>query len=267
MRDNRLMRIGILGVGAIAVNVIDAIQSSTDSAHTFYLSPRSTHRADALVNKYANCVKLETNQAVIDASDIVVLSVLPKQVDEVLSQLNFRPDHVVASFIAGRPPSEITKLVSPATKVAQLIPLPPIELHKGPLLICPPISELAQVFSGLGELVELNDENQIKIFSAGSATMSMYFTLQNEIIDWFTKQGIEFDLAAKYVTSLNEGLGAIAAKTAPSELKHLPVAHETPGGLNESVRTNLEKAKWPAKVSEQLDYLINVFIPGLKNKK
>jgi pyrroline-5-carboxylate reductase len=95
----------------------------------------------------------------------------------------------------------------------------------------------------------------------------MYFSLQNEIIDWFTKQGIEFDLAAKYVTSLNEGLGAIAAKTAPSELKHLPVAHETPGGLNESVRTNLEKAKWPAKVSEQLDYLINVFIPGLKNKK
>ena len=261
------MRIGILGVGGISSNVIEAMQNPTKSTHTFYLSPRSAERSDLLANKYDNCFKLDSNQAVVDASDIVIVSVLPKQVEEVLGELKFRSGHIVASFIAGRPPSEIAKLVSPATKVAQLIPLPPIELHKGPLLICPKISELSEAFSGLGDLVELTDEKQIQIFSAGSATMSMYFTLQNEVIDWFTKQGIEFDLAAKYVTSLYEGLGAIGNRTSPQDLKHLPVEHETPGGLNESVRTNLEKSGWYAKASEQLDYLIKVFIPGLKNKK
>jgi len=267
MRENQHMRIGILGVGAISSNVIEAMQSPIKSAHTFYLSSRSKERAESLESKYDNCIKLDSNQAVVDASEIVIVSVLPEQVDQVLTELTFRPDHVVASFIAGRPPSEISKLVSPATKVAQLIPLPPIELHKGPLLICPKLPELALAFSGLGDLVELKDEKQIKIFSAGSATMSMFFTLQNELIDWFTKQGIEFELAAKYVTSLYEGLGAIGNKTALNDLKHLPVEHETPGGLNESVRKNLELANWYNQATDQLDNLINVVIPSLKNKK
>ncbi|MEY4493699.1 MAG: hypothetical protein RL355_1048, partial [Actinomycetota bacterium] len=45
------------------------------------------------------------------------------------------------------------------------------------------------------------------------------------------------------------------------------VKHETPGGLNESVRTNLEKENWFVGLSNRLDYLIDVFIPGLQNKK
>lgn len=260
------MRIGVIGVGTISTNVIEAMQK-LNTSHTFYLSPRSNQRAKDLASKYKNCIQVNSNQGVVDNSDIVIVSVLPKQVDEVLTELTFRPDQIITSFIAGRPPSEISKLTVPATKVAQLIPLPPIELHKGPLLICPGIPELIETFSGLGDVIPFDDEQNIKVFSSASAVMSTYFRLVLEIVDWITAQGIDRTLATKYMTSLFEGLGTESNHIAPDLLTSMVREHETPGGLNESVRTNLEKSEWYADVSAQLDYLINVFIPALKNQK
>ena len=259
------MRIGVIGVGTISTNVIEAMQK-LNTLHTFYLSPRSKACAENLTNKYENCVQLSTNQEVIDQSDIVIISVLPKQVDEVLGELTFRKDQIIASFIAGRPPSEIKKLTSPANQVAQLIPLPPIELHKGPLLICPGIPQLIETFAGLGDLIPFEDEQNIKVFSSASAVMSTYFRLITEVVDWIVAQGIDRTLATKYMTSLFEGLGAEANHIPPDLLISMIREHETPGGLNESVRTNLENSKWYQDVAKQLNYLINVFIPGLKNK-
>ena len=265
VRDNLFMRIGVIGVGTISTNVIEAMQKLNKS-HIFNLSPRSKQRSEDLTNKYENCIQLNSNQEVVDQSDIVIISVLPKQVDEVLSGLTFRADHIVASFIAGRPPSEIGKLTAPATKVAQLIPLPPIELHKGPLLICPGIPELIETFAGLGDVIPFDDEDNIKVFSSASAVMSTYFRLIVEIVDWMMAQGIDRTLASKYMTSLFEGLGTEANHVPPDLLSSMIREHETPGGLNESVRTNLENSKWYQDATKQLDFLINVFIPGLKNK-
>ena len=259
------MRIGVIGVGTISTNVIEAMQK-LNTSHTFYLSPRSKQRANDLVNKYENCIQLSSNQDVIDNSDVVIVSVLPKQVDDVLSELTFRTDQIIASFVAGRPPSEITKLTAPATQVAQLIPLPPIELHKGPLLICPGIPALIETFAGLGDVIPFDDEHNIKVFSSASAVMSTYFRLIVELVDWIATQGIDRTLATKYMTSLFEGLGAEANHIPPDLLSGMIREHETPGGLNESVRTNLESSHWYQDATKQLDYLINVFIPGLKNK-
>jgi pyrroline-5-carboxylate reductase len=259
------MRIGVIGVGTISTNVIEAMQK-LNTSHAFYLSPRSEQRSTDLANKYENCIQLNSNQEVVDHSDIVIVGVLPKQVDDVLNNLTFRADQIIASFVAGRPPSEIKKLTAPATQVAQLIPLPPIELHKGPLLICPGIPQLIETFTGLGDVIPFVDEQNIKVFSSASAVMSTYFRLIVELVDWITAQGIDRTLATKYMTSLFEGLGAEANRIPPDLLTSMIREHETPSGLNESVRTNLENSQWYLDATKQLDYLINVFIPGLKNK-
>lgn len=261
------MRIGVIGIGAIASDLIEAIQDVNPGKHTFYLSPRNEKRGQELENKYENFNRLSSNQDVIDQSDLVFIGVLPTQIEEVLSQLNFRVDQIVASLAAGKPPSHISKLVSPATKVAQLIPLPMIELKKGPIVSCPHIPEIAEVLTGLGDLIEFDDETIFPVFSSTSAIMSTYFTLTNHIINWTASQGVDFDLSAKYVTSLLEALGAKVNHVDPSTLIEQPVKHETPGGLNESNRVNLENSGWYEQLTDQLDYLMKVFIPGLKNKK
>ncbi len=261
------MQIGVVGVGGITTDVIEAIEELHPGKHTYYLSPRSVDRVAKLTSKYQNFIQCVSNQEVVDKSELVFIGVLPTQIDELLPALNFRVDQVVASMAAGKPPTYLKTLIAPATKVAQLIPLPMIEYKKGPIVICPHIPEITDLLDGLGDLIEFDDDKLIPSFSATSAVMSSYFAQINSVIDWTHSQGIEYELSAKYVTSLVEAIGVKANRINPGSLKDQPVKHETPGGLNESTRLNLENENWFSGLPKQLDYLIKVFIPSLKNKK
>ena len=246
------MKIGFLGVGTVSMAVIEAMATRGGDQDTIFLSPRGEKRSTELAAKYQHCVRLDSNQAVIDASDMVVISMLPNQVEDALADLAFRSDQIIASFIAGIPPSGIAKLTAPATQVSQLIPLPAIVHHKGPLVICPAHPDVEREFAGLGDIVILDDETKIRVLSVTSATMSTYFTYQNTIIDWTIANGINPDTASKYVRSLLEGLAIEGQAATQAELPHLPVEHETPGGLNFRNRTGLQEQGWFTDLYDRL---------------
>ena len=191
------MKIGFLGVGTVSTAVIEAMASRGGAQETIYLSPRGEKRSTELAAKYDHCIRLDSNQAVIDASDMVVISMLPNQVDEALADLIFREDQIIASFIAGTPPSGIAKLTAPATQVSQLIPLPAIVHHKGPLVICPSHPDVVREFAGVGDIVIMEDETKIRILSITSAVMSTYFTIQNTVMKWTEDNGIDHDTASQ----------------------------------------------------------------------
>ncbi len=238
------MKIGFLGVGTVSAAVIEAMASRGGKQDTIYLSPRGEKRSTELATKFEHCIRLDSNQAVVDASDMVVIGVLPNQANEALAELKFRSDQIIASFIAGIPPSGIAKLTAPATQVSQLIPLPAIVHHKGPLIICPSQPDVIREFAGLGDIMILEDETKIRILSVTSAVMSTYFTFQNTVIAWTQASGIDHDTASKYVRSLFEGLAIEGKLATDEEVPHLPVEHETPGGFNFRNRTGLEEQGW-----------------------
>lgn len=258
------MKIGVVGVGAITTDVCEAIEELHPGKHTYYLSPRSADRTAKLANKYDNFIACESNQAVVDASELIFIGVLPTQVDELLPTLNFRADQIIASMAAGKPPTHLKTLIAPATKAAQLIPLPMIEYKKGPIVVCPHIDEISELLEGLGDLVEFEDDANIPIFSAASAAMSSLFALTYTLAQWIHSQGMDLETSTRYATSLVEAVGTKMNHIDPHTLKDQPVKHETPGGLNESTRLNLEKQDWFNDLAGQMDYLVNVFIPGLK---
>ena len=247
------MRIGFLGVGTVSTAVIHAISARPGDRHLLFLSPRSAKTTGELAATYPHCIRLESNQAVIDASDMVVISMRPQQVDAALEGLVFRSDQVIASFVAAMPPSQMAPLVAPATRIAQLVPLPPIALHKGPLLICPAIPEVMAAFAGLGDIVILEDETKIRIISCASAVMSTYYEMQNSIIDWAVGHGLDRSISAIYVRSLLEGLAVAGSHADEADLDALPAAHQTRGGLNERVRAGLMADDWFGNLRRQLD--------------
>jgi pyrroline-5-carboxylate reductase len=247
------MRIGFLGVGTISTAVIHALYAADRERFTIFLSPRSAEATRKLATTCPRCIRLESNQAVIDASDMVVIAMRPQQVDAALRGLVFRADQTIASFVAAMPPSRMAPLVAPATRIAQLIPLPPIALHKGPLLICPAIPEIMAAFAGLGDIVVLEDETKIRIASCASAIMSTYYEMQNSIIDWAVERGLDRSTSALYVRSLLEGLAAAGRRADEVELDALPARHQTKGGLNERVRAGLMIDDWFRQLRRQLD--------------
>jgi pyrroline-5-carboxylate reductase len=247
------VRIGFLGVGTISTAVIHAMSARPRVGCTLYLSPRSSDTTEELAATYPHCIRLESNQAVIDASDMVVISMRPQQMDEALEGLVFRTDHIIASFIAAMPPSRMAPLVAPATRISQLVPLPAIALHKGPLLICPSIPEVMDAFAGLGDIVILEDETKIRIISCASAIMSTYYEMQNSIIDWAVEHGLDRSVSALYVRSLLEGLAVAGRHADEADLVALPAQHQTKGGRNERVRAGLMTDDWFGQLRRQLD--------------
>ena len=251
-----IQRIGFVGVGAICEAVVEALLTGPHAEKlSVALSPRSESRSQALAVKYSVANVHDDNQSVVDASDIVFIGVLPGQMNDVCSELNFGSNQIVVSLIAGMPPSTVADIVSPATVVAQMIPLPFIAIHTGPVVICPGVPEVVALFEGCGDIVVLDDEKNILALSCASASMSSFFEFQNTAINWATSKGLDLDVAHQYMTSLFKGL-ATEAMQAPSEsLPTMPVEHETPGGLNESIRRSLMDAGMFTEFESALEHV------------
>jgi len=259
------MRLGFVGVGAISEAVVDALMTGPNSADLeIVLSPRNADRSAKLAAKYSSVTVASSNQSVLDESIVVFMGVLPGQMNDVCADLNFRADHTVVSLIAGMPPSTVATLVGPATEVVQMIPLPVIAMHAGPLVICPGNPAIVDLFEGCGEIVALDDESKIFILSCASATMSSFFKLQNTVIDWSVASGLSQDISHQYVTSLYKGLAAEGMNTDFKDLAEMPREHETPGGLNEHIRKSLDEAGMFEEVTKQLEY---IYVTRNKAKK
>lgn len=242
--DARMTTIGFVGVGTISEAIVRAMAGRAGNHDRLLLSPRSQERSLRLASEFEACERRDSNQAVIDDSDIVVLGMRPQQVDDALRDLTFREGQIVASLIAGTPPSGIAHLVSPAARVCQLIPLPAIALRRGPLVISPPMPEVVTALAGLGEIVTLEDESLIRVLSCASAFMSTYYEMQNALIGWITARGIDEVTASRYVRAELDGLASVGWATPDSERLDLPQEHQTKGGLNERVRAQLLSEGW-----------------------
>lgn len=235
-----LRRVGVVGVGTIAVALVDAIAGGPHGADvSFALSPRSANRGAGLAARHPLASVLDDNQAVVDAADVVLLGVLPGQVRDVCAGLRFREDQTVVSLAAGWPPSVLAGLVAPAARVCQLIPLPMVTLHVGPIVMHPVLEDVSRLLDGCGEIVGVPEERDIIALSCASATMSTFFELQQTTIDWLVDQGFDQEAGRRYLTALFEGLAREAVLAPAEQGPRLAVEHETPGGLNEQVRTAL----------------------------
>ena len=79
--------IGIIGVGEIASAIVEGACAGDDHPN-FFLSPRNAERSAALAAKFNRVEVCESNQVVVDRSELVILAVLPQQTEAVLAELD-----------------------------------------------------------------------------------------------------------------------------------------------------------------------------------
>jgi pyrroline-5-carboxylate reductase len=256
MDEGRPWRVGLVGVGAITTAIVDALVSGPHADKIdIVLSPRSAPRSAELAARHRQVRVAPHNQLVVDAADIVILAVLPDQMAALCSSLSFREAQVVVSLAAGWPPSLLAEHVDPAATVCQMIPLPMIALHIGPVVICPQVRRIEQLLEGCGEIVSIEREEDLIVLSCASATMSSFLAFENTVIEWSIKHGLDAQTAKDYVTALFLGLATETMHTGLDRLPEMPREHETPGGLNEYLRRSLTTARVFAELANHLDHL------------
>ena len=235
------MIFGFIGTGKISSSVITGICNSKIKYEKIIISPRNKIVANQLKKKFKKIYISKNNQEIINKSNWVFLAVTPTVGEKIITNLKFRANQIVISFISTINLSELKKMIKVKTNIVRAIPLPPISLKKGPVPIFPPNKKVKSFFDKIGTTIEIKNEKLSINFWSTSGMMASYYDLLRTISEWLVKKGIKREDAQKYITSLFLALSQDAVVNSKKELRYLVKESQTAKGLNEQGLKEMSK--------------------------
>ena len=226
------MKLGFVGTGNIVSDVVAGICKSKISFKKIIISPRNKDKAQKLKRTFKKVIIAKNNQDVIDNSDWVFLGLLPQVGEKILPKLKFKNKQVIVSFISTINYDQLKKIVKKKLKIVRAIPMPPIRLGKGPVIIFPPDKKVKNFFNKIGTTIEIKNEKLSNNFWAISGSMASFYELLNILSNWLVKKKLNRIQAQQYVTFLYSALAELAAVNSKKPLKNFVKESQTPGGLN-----------------------------------
>lgn len=224
-------KIGIIGVGHLGQYLIAGL-SKVDNKFEFFL-------ADPLIDKIRtnfpenNYYFTTQNQTVVEKSEIIILATRPDHVNDAINGLRFEPEQIVVSVAAGVSLQTLKPLVSPA-KAVRALPISCVAINKSPVLIYPDNAHVRDLFSCVGDVHLLPNEDA---FAAGTALVGAFyawiFLLMNETTTWTANNGIDSKMARELVIQTIEGACGMAKAQDDMTLGQIWNTLATPGGISE----------------------------------
>ena len=183
------MILGFIGTGKISSSIIYGIFKSKLKVKKIYISSRNTNIAKKLAKKFRSIRILKDNQEIVDKSSIIFLGITPIVGNKILPKLKFSKNKKVISLISTINLEKLKKF----TKVKNLVratPLPPIEIKKGPIIICPPNKFAKNIFKHLGKVLEIRNENLSYKFWSTASLMATYYEILYTCSKWLVKKAV-----------------------------------------------------------------------------
>lgn len=227
------MQIGFIGVGKITNAIVEGLCTSSIKDTQIWLSPRNEANALQLAEKYTQVERLNSNQQVVDQSDIVFVAVRPAVAVEVLRALKFRKEQTVVSLVPLLKEAELLAAVSPVTTIARAVPTPAVMTHTGPILLYRANDTVTQLFRYLGQPVPVSDEQQLHALWTLTGLITPFYDLLHELSSWTVANGVDADTAHQYIAGLFQSLCFAAQQDSSNSFKELAQHAETPNGMNE----------------------------------
>lgn len=231
------MKIGILGVGVIGSAVVHGFCMKQDPEHELFISPRSKTASLELEEGYEQVTRCESNQEVLNRSDIIIISVLPHRGLEILEELSFRKDHKVINLMSDKKLEDIKAVIGETATLVHVVPLSFIAKRNGPIALYPKDETIMQLLDKLGDVVAVDSIEKIKAMAAITGLMTSYYSLMNQVANWGEVNGLNTEESRHYTTTFFEALSK------HGQDHHLPTlaTEMTPGGLNEMALNHLKK--------------------------
>ena len=246
------MILGFIGTGKISSSIIYGIFKSKLKVKKIYISSRNINIAKKLAKKFRSIKVLKDNQEIIDKSSVIFLGITPNVGNKILPKLKFSKNKKIISLISTL---NLEKLKS-FTKVKNIVratPLPPIEIKRGPIIICPPNKFAKNIFKNLGKVLEIRNEKLSYKFWSTASLMAAYYEILNTSSKWLVKKGINKKFADTYIAELFLALSQDALNKSSQGYKKLVADSQTPKGLNMQVLNELKKGKFFTKFTKALE--------------
>jgi pyrroline-5-carboxylate reductase len=222
------MRLGFVGTGMIAAAMVEGLGGNA------VLSPRGAALAADLARRFPGVTVADSNQAVVDQCDMVVLAVRPQVAEDAIRALQFRPGQKVLSLIAATQIETIRGWIGLDLPVVRAIPLPFVADRRCVTPIYPSDPDVAALFDRLGQAVECRTMDEFDVLAVGSALMGSYFGILEVAQGWLEARGLPEAAARSYMAGLFANLGRVAEGSSKG-FAALREEYSTKGGLNEQV--------------------------------
>lgn len=256
-------RLAFIGCGVMAEAVIAGLlrKKLVGPEQIAGSHPRQTRREEMHV-KYG-VEMFENNRDAVPDSSIVVLAVKPQRLHRVLEELkgSLVKEQLVVSIVAGAKIETISEALLHAS-VVRTMPNTPAQIGEGVTAWTASAevnetqeSQVCAMLEALGKTVRVENERQIDMATALSATGPTYiFLVMEALIDAGVHMGFSRHVAQELVhqTMLGSVLFARESHKHPAELRNMVTS---PGGTSAeaiyqmekgSLRTVLSKAVWSA---------------------
>ncbi len=258
------MVLGFIGAGHIATAQITGLCSATEPPERILVSDIDMEKAAALSSRFVQVEAMDNNQDVIDGSDCLFICVLPQIATEVLSNLRFKPDHLVISVVAIHLLEEIRKLVSPARRVVRAVPLPSVARHIGPVAFYPDVPQAHALFKKMGTPVPAQSEKEFIVLSGFTAFIASFFEMLQVLGGRAAEVGVPNETSLKYLCAMFMAQSQLAFE---SDLSFSALVSQaaTPGGLNEQAVKEIDRAGVFKAFGEAMDSILHR-LGALSNK-
>ncbi len=220
--------IGILGVGHLAGFLLEGLKRS-GARNRVVLSPRGKDKAAALSERFALEIAPD-NQAVVDQSDILLVSLPASQGREILSGLKFREGQVVLSAMAGTAPEVLAEIVSPASAHCTMMPGYANALGIGPSLLYPASEICESLLNRLGPVHVFEEKAAFEAACVFGAFSGASFVFMQRAVAWFEAKGVPSDTARKLVAETLRG-NAEVVRSVEQPLDRIVEGIATKGGI------------------------------------
>ena len=239
-----MKKIGFIGGGNMAEALIKGIiGAEVFSAGDVLVSDVSSERVHYLAGRYG-VQAVSSNVELLGKADIVVLSVKPQVIDDVLGEIagKLRDGAVVISIAAGVTAAKISGALAGAT-VIRVMPNTPALIGQGASGIYSANASEAQMdmavklFGAVGIAVVVEEEGLIDAVTAVSGSgPAYYFAMMEEMIRTAEELGLSSDIASQLVLQTAVGAGLLAKDAAemgeqPAQLRQKVTS---PGGTTEA---------------------------------
>ncbi len=246
------MILGFIGTGKISSSIIYGIFNSKLKVKRIYISSRNKNIAKKLFKRFRAVKILKNNQEIIDKSSIIILGITPNVGNKILSKLKFKKSKKIISLISTINLEKLKKMTK-SQNIVRATPLPPVEINKGPIVICPPDKSAKNLFKHLGTVIEIRNEKLSYKFWSTASIMAAFYEILYMSSSWLAKKGIKKNIANNYIAELFLSLSQDAVNKKSQGFKRLVADSQTPRGLNMQVLQELKKAKFFNKFTKSLD--------------
>jgi len=251
------MRIGFVGAGNMATGLARGWAAAADEPG----APEAMLFADADPGRAASLAgavggdAVESNRAVAESSDLVVLAVKPNVLDSVSGELA-EAGTPVLSILAGTSLERLREVL-PGIELIRVMPNLGAQLRQA--VLCVVYGEaigaerrerVGELLGLLGEVVEL-DERLIDAATAITGCAPGYLALMAEVlVEAGVKEGLTADQSARMAAKAMAATGGLLEVREPGELKQ---AVASPGGMTEAGLQVLEERDFRGSLQAAVD--------------